>query len=175
MDRRVALRTERLTLRPLVPADAGWITAEIARPEVQRMLPTLPHPYRMQDAEAWLAGRSPWPGNYAITRGGAPLGVVTLMLEHGMPELGYWLAKRAWGRGIATEAARAALARHFAVSRRPVPSGHILDNLASRRVLLKLGFTDVGLIFRFSHFRDHTVVVRRMLLTPPAWEVRRDA
>lgn len=172
MDPRAALRTERLLLRPLRSADAGWISQEIARPEVQRMLPAVPHPHRRADTEKWLAGRSRWPGNYAITRGGAPLGVVTLALANGVPELGYWLARAAWGQGIATEATRAALARHFAMSRTQVPSGHIIDNLASRAVLLKLGFVDIGLLFCDSRYRGHSVVVRRMVLTRRAWELR---
>ena len=173
MDARAALRTERLLLRPLEPGDAGWISDEIVRPEVQRMLPSVPHPHRQADTEAWLAGRRRWPGNYAITEKGAPLGVVTLALANGMPELGYWLARRAWGQGIATEATSAALARHFAGSAAQIPSGHIIDNLASRRVLLKLGFTDIGLVFVDSRYRGHSVVIRRMMLTRRVWE-RRD-
>ena len=173
MDPRAALRTERLLLRALSPADAGWISEAIARPEVQRMLPSVPHPHRSADTDRWLAARSRWPGNYAITMGGAPLGVVTLALASGRPELGFWLARDAWGQGIATEAAGAALARHFAKSAANVPSGHIIDNLASRRVLQKLGFTDIGLLFCESRFRGHPVVIRRMMLTRPDWE-RRD-
>ena len=169
MDPRAALRTERLLLRPLSPDDAGWISEEIARPEVQRMLPSVPYPHRRADTDRWLTGRSRWPGNYAITRAGAPLGVVTTALANGAPELGFWLARYGWGQGIATEAAGAALARHFEGSTAAIPSGHIIDNLASRRVLLKLGFVDIGILFCESRFRGHSVVIRRMGLTRDAW------
>jgi RimJ/RimL family protein N-acetyltransferase len=165
------LVTERLTLRPLASGDAGWIARDIARPDVQKMLPTVPHPYSIADARAWLAGRRR-EGNFAVVRNGEPVGVVTLALANGAPELGYWLAPSAWGQGFMTEAAGAALAAHFARSARPIPSGHIIDNLASRRVLQKLGFADLGLIFRMSYYRGHTVVVRRMALSRATWEAR---
>jgi len=59
-------------------------------------------------------------------------------------ELGYWLTPSAWGRGYATEAARAVvdMARHALPVRR-IEARHHLDNLPSRRVLEKLGFREI--------------------------------
>ena len=58
------------------------------------------------------------------------------------PEIGWWLARSYWGRGLATEAARVALAHafeHAGLDRiisiaRPV-------NIASTRIMEKLGLT----------------------------------
>ena len=60
-------------------------------------------------------------------------------------ELGYWIARRHWGRGIATEASRALLdiARTLRLPR--LQASHFLDNPASGRVLEKLGFEPVGI------------------------------
>jgi RimJ/RimL family protein N-acetyltransferase len=56
-------------------------------------------------------------------------------------EVGYWLGRGFWGRGIATQALRLFLQQE---SRRPL-FGHVArHNLASRRVLEKCGFVLVG-------------------------------
>jgi len=56
------------------------------------------------------------------------------------PEIGWWLARRCWGRGLATEAARAALRDAFErVRLERVVSIARPANAASRRIMEKLG------------------------------------
>jgi RimJ/RimL family protein N-acetyltransferase len=65
--------------------------------------------------------------------------------DSGLIELGYRYRRAGWGRGIATDAARAVLAHGFGVLRLdPIVAVAHPDNLASRRVLGKLGFQHVG-------------------------------
>ncbi len=56
------------------------------------------------------------------------------------PEIGWWLARREWGKGLATEAARAALRDAFerAGVRRVISVARV-ENAASIRVMEKLG------------------------------------
>ena len=56
------------------------------------------------------------------------------------PEIGWWLARRHWGRGLATEAARCALRDAFErVGLERVVSVAMVENAASRRIMEKLG------------------------------------
>ena len=56
------------------------------------------------------------------------------------PEIGWWLARRCWGRGLATEAARAALRDAFErVRLERVISVAARENAASTRIMEKLG------------------------------------
>lgn len=56
-------------------------------------------------------------------------------------ELGFHLRPEHWGRGFATESARAVIAHAFdSLGARGLFAGHHPDNLASRMVLEKLGF-----------------------------------
>jgi RimJ/RimL family protein N-acetyltransferase len=56
------------------------------------------------------------------------------------PEIGWWLARRCWGRGLATEAARTALRDAFErVGLERVISVAMVGNGASRRIMEKLG------------------------------------
>jgi RimJ/RimL family protein N-acetyltransferase len=55
------------------------------------------------------------------------------------PEIGWWLARRYWGRGLATEAARCALRDAFErVGLERVISVAMVENAASLRVMEKL-------------------------------------
>ncbi len=61
--------------------------------------------------------------------------------ELGQPEIGYWIGKPYWGKGIATEAVLQFLDYYKA---RPVYARVAKDNLASQRVLQKCGFKIYG-------------------------------
>lgn len=159
--------TERLLLRPGWREDAPAVLAAIGDEAVVRNLAQVPWPYRLDHAEAWLSRpHDPaWPACLIFLRGAEPqlAGCVGLHpAEDGTPELGYWLARRFWGRGIATEAARAMVAAaRDGLRRRRLVSGHFIDNPASGRVLEKIGFRPRGQIVpRFSAGRGVTVPCR---------------
>jgi RimJ/RimL family protein N-acetyltransferase len=72
----------------------------------------------------------------------------------GQVEVGYWLGKSFWGRGIATAALRVLL---LEVSNRPLYARVAKDNLASLRVLRKCGFTVVGEDRGFANARGQEI------------------
>lgn len=72
-------------------------------------------------------------------------GVLPIAWQGPVFELAYRLGRAFWGRGYATEAARAALA--FTWSNADLDTVHAVTDLRnepSQRVLTKLGFTDLG-------------------------------
>lgn len=143
------IRSERLFLRPAFPEDWKEIHAGICDESVVRMLASAPWPYREDDARAFVARpQHPLLPHCLITLpgdAGAPIiGAIGLERRQDGVELGYWLARRHWGRGYATEAGRALLASGRAVGHRLVHAAHALDNPASGRVLEKLGFRTTG-------------------------------
>jgi len=147
------VRTERLLLRPGWSQDAPALFEAIADERIVRNLATAPWPYLPVDAEAFLATeRSATEASLLIflRSGGEPEligGIGIGRRPTGRIEFGYWIARRHWGRGYATEAGRAVLAaaRHSLRLKR-LDAGHFLDNPASGRVLDKLGFKPVGRI-----------------------------
>jgi RimJ/RimL family protein N-acetyltransferase len=69
-------------------------------------------------------------------------------------EVGYTLARPAWGRGLGTEAARALADHAFATLGAPRVVAQVEpDNHASRHVLEKLGMTERAM--RIAHGRPH--------------------
>ena len=61
--------------------------------------------------------------------------------DEGIPELGFHLRPKFWGRGLAPEAATAVISYAFErVGAKALSAGHHPDNLNSKKVLVKLGF-----------------------------------
>lgn len=155
--------TDRLLLRPGWAEDAPALSRAIGDEAVVRNLALVPWPYTLGDAERFLA----WPVDplrprflIILRETGALIGGIGL---HGEPEaeLGYWLARAYWGRGLATEAGRAMVALADASLRLPrLVSAHALDNPASGAVLRKLGFRPGGVVPRHSAGRGGEMDVR---------------
>jgi RimJ/RimL family protein N-acetyltransferase len=79
--------------------------------------------------------------------------IVRYMLE-GNPEVGYWVGKKYWGRGIATQALSEFLKL---IHERPLFAHVAKDNFASIRVLEKCGFEMIGEGKEFSNARGEEV------------------
>jgi [ribosomal protein S5]-alanine N-acetyltransferase len=143
------ISTERLSLRPFQPRDAGRIAYLAGDYDVARMCARVPSPYPVLAAEGWLelqaaARRKGDEFAFAVTRprdGLIGACGVTRLKGGSVFELGYWLGRPYWGEGYATEAARAVI--EWAQARLGATgflAGHFADNPASGAVLRKLGF-----------------------------------
>lgn len=130
------VRTARLRLRPLVPADLDAMLAYRGRPDVCRYLPFEPMTAEVLGARLTsdLARRELTDEGQALTLGveladaGTLIGDVVLFfrsVEHRGGELGYVFAPGHAGQGYATEAAAAMLALAF-------------DGLGLHRVIARL-------------------------------------
>jgi RimJ/RimL family protein N-acetyltransferase len=147
-------------LRRLAPADADWLAELHADPAVMRYIDDgMPVPRAVVVAAmlpGFLREYAQYPGaagHLAATdqATGAPLGWFGLQhpssvgLEGepaGSLEIGYRLFPAAWGRGYATEGARALVRLAFAgLAADQVVATTMAANLASRRVLEKAGLT----------------------------------
>jgi RimJ/RimL family protein N-acetyltransferase len=141
----IRLATERLVLRPFQRSDAREFARLAGDWAVASMTSDIPYPFSERQAVGWLR---PVRGEvrFAIEVDGALIGGAGYYRRpSGAAELGFWLGHPWWGRGYATEAARAVVQHGFANPSLPgCTSAHFIDNAASQRVLLKLGFETVG-------------------------------
>ncbi len=167
------LVTRRLTLRPPLDVDAEAITAALQDTNVTRMLPNVPSPYGIEDAVKWIKQAQNKSNNlhFCIYRQKL-LGVVSIrQTGSGLPDLGYWLERSAWGQGFMSEAARATVShafREFGYDR--IVSGAYEDNRASMTILEKLGFQAEGAIVDHNATRKCDVTCNRMVLTRDRFE-----
>jgi RimJ/RimL family protein N-acetyltransferase len=146
------LETERLVLRAPRFEDAKQICTLANDRVLAENTARIPHPYRLADAEAFVAQSSRDEGetNFLVTRpDGTIVGACGLdRRDAAAPEVGYWVGLAFRGNGYATEAVRAVIDWAFADGRHEaLQAGARVTNPASRRVLEKCGFqwTGVGL------------------------------
>jgi ribosomal-protein-alanine N-acetyltransferase len=151
-DAAMELTTPRLHLRPFVLGDRAAIHAVYADPEVMRFVG---HGAHRTMAETTTALRTY--GDVLQRRGfsflavteresGALIGDAGLHPLGGVGpdvELGYTLARSAWGKGYATELGRALVEYAFTVLRVPRVVAQVEPaNTTSRHVLAKLGMSE---------------------------------
>lgn len=112
---RIVLNTERLELRELTLDDLDFMAALVGHAEVMRHYPQV---YSRDEARGWIErqlaryerdGHGLWLARLRAT--GEPAGAIGLSMQEvdgaREPEVGYLLHRAFWGRGYATEAARA--------------------------------------------------------------------
>jgi [ribosomal protein S5]-alanine N-acetyltransferase len=148
------LRTARLLLRPFDDADADALFALHSSASVLRYWDAPPWRER-ERADRFLAacrqlaaeGSGARPAIERLSDGAfiGWCGLTRWNPDHRSASLGYCLDEAAWGRGYATEAARALLQWAFdALDLNRVQAEADTRNLASARVLEKLGFVREG-------------------------------
>ena len=139
------LTTDRLTLRPFRPDDRDAFRALAGHWEVARMTSDIPHPLTDEDARQWLAPAAD-EARFALIEDDVLIGGAGYFMRTARAaEVGFWLGRAYWGRGLATEAVRAVLAYGLSTGNAAAfTSSHFTDNPASGRVLAKLGFEPAG-------------------------------
>jgi 8-oxo-dGTP diphosphatase len=172
-----ALACERLTLRPFAPGDAAELHRHINDWEVAKNLARVPFPYPRELADQWIAQslaagaegsafrfviEGPMGGRRGLIGGiGLNLGE-----DRRSAELGYWLARPAWGQGFAREACARLIGWAFAhLDIAEITADALLENARSRAVLLRLGFREAGEAERDFLSRGGPMLVMRHAVT----------
>lgn len=142
--------TPTLTLRDTTEADLPVLYEHQIDPEAVRMadFPSRDRPAFMAHWARILADDGTI--KKTIVCDGEPIGHLVAFERAGEYEVGYWIGKEHWGQGIAT---RALVDFLPLVARRPLHAHIARHNVASRRVLEKVGFDfereqSDGLVFR---------------------------
>jgi ribosomal-protein-alanine N-acetyltransferase len=144
-----AIETERLVLRALAREDAPAVFDYASLPESSRYLSWSPH-RSLADSDRFidvvLAGyASGAPPLWAVTEGGHAVGTICFLEHsrvHAHAALGYVISPLCWGRGLATEAARAVVDHGFSdecLGLNRIEAQVRVENAASARVLEKVG------------------------------------
>jgi ribosomal-protein-alanine N-acetyltransferase len=152
-------------VRSFRPTDAASLARYADNREVWiNLRDRFPHPYRLQDAETFIARTLAMEPEtiFAIAVGGEAAGGIGFSLhedvERTSAEIGYWLGKPFWNRGIMTEAL-AAVTEH-AIGAHGLTRVYALPfewNEASGRVLEKAGYTREARLRR-SAIKDGRVI-----------------
>ena len=153
----LVLETPRIRLRPLAASDADTLYPIVSDPALSPLMTWRAHA-SIDETRAWIAATAEGIANgtdvtWAIEHEGSPAGCIGL---HGITwavravrwdkaEMGYWLAPAHWRKGLVTEAATLVMRWTFeTLGLHKITIGCFDENLASRRVIEKVGFRFVG-------------------------------
>lgn len=153
------------TIRSWVAEDTQSLVTHANDHEIWLQLrDRFPHPYTIEDANIFLERvlhETP-ETSFAIDVSGQAVGCISAMSQTDVhrftAEIGYWLGKEFWGRGIMTEVVPAFtewLFETFALHR--IYASSFARNRRSARVLEKAGFEYEGCL-RASVFKDGQIL-----------------
>ena len=181
-----ALRTARLTLRPVRRENARELWRILQQPDLrtyqdlpdvdiaqfERMVASRP---RMLEPGTW--GRFEW----LVMLDGvvSPVGWVSVRIGErasGTAEVGYSVLREFRGQGIATEALDAVVAESFVhADVRRVRAYCVPENFASRAVLSRAGFAPDGMLPHGATVHGRAVDVLGFMLERTAWQEQQRA
>ena len=152
------LEAERLVLRELVPEDAEALRYHAVTLKDLRF--PGPELYTIEDAQEQISAcRHNYESRQRIEWGIARkeddmlIGMCSLshFLWRSRAEIGYWLSKEHWGKGLTTEAVKAAIEYGFGTMElHRIHATSNPDNIASIKVLKKAGMQEEGLLREYS-------------------------
>jgi len=106
-----------------------------------------PHPYTQKDAEEYISfcQKQKPTQNFAITVNGNLAGSIGIIIQSDVyshsAELGFWIAEKYWGKGVATKAVELVISYAFNDLKLERIFASVFDfNKASQKVLEKSGF-----------------------------------
>jgi RimJ/RimL family protein N-acetyltransferase len=164
----IYLNTERLIIRPLSEQDSEVIYKNVKEYDIAKWTINIPHPYPKDGAikfikqtkELMKKGMS-YELAIQIESTKEVVGVISLMKvdrRHKNAELGYWVAKKFWNRGIASEAAFRVMEFGFQVlNLERIYAKCFHNNEASRRVMENVGMKHEGK-FRHEVFKENKFI-----------------
>ena len=173
------LEGEGFRLRPVRESDAPRIHEGTAEPETQRWLGHKPAPYTLDDAIAYVQKRRELEATGACVtwviadpEDDRVLGTIlwfnwTAGVEC---EIGYWVHPEARGRGLAVRATRLVVGHVFeTLGVKRVSAFAAADNVASRRVIERVGFRLYGIERYGAWVRDDHVDMALYDVTASEW------
>ena len=163
------METDRLVIRPFKNEDYRQVTKLCSNYDLHKYTLGIPHPYTQQNAKDFIdyTIKSSQEGKsyeLAVAFKDNPENVVAcISLVHVKPnlkaELGYWVGKEYWGKGIATEMVNRMMQFGFDdLNLHSIFARHFADNPASGKVMQKCGMKYVGTMreqeYKLDKFHD---------------------
>lgn len=151
----IRLDTERFILRPISLDDAEEIHQHVKEYDIARWMINLPHPYPEDGAIKYIGEATElmkkglsYELPIRLKTTGELVGVMALLKvdrKNRNAELGYWIAKKYWGKGFATEAGSRILEFGFKILKlERIYAKYYPENKASSRVMEKMGMKYEG-------------------------------
>ena len=157
----IELQTDRLLLRQFRSSDVEDVLVYRDDAEFSHYLPHIPQPFTRRDAEEFVARNMAERWNefptFAVILQGTVIGTVNLDVNQAdcIAMLGFAIGRAHWGKGIGSEAVRAAVAWSFdAFGLAKISATTDARNVRSQRLMERLGMQLEGRLRSHERARD---------------------
>ena len=149
------IKSKRFILRPFRKGDEKSLQRNINDKYIYRYTSRIPYPYTMSDAKKWVKkcinndkNNKKTSINFAIDINGEIIGGIGFdSIEKHKAEIGYWLGKKYWNKGIITESVRLITKLGFDKLKLRRITAHVFPkNKASARILENNDYRLEGLL-----------------------------
>ena len=155
-------KTKEFIIREFRKGDEYSLQRNISHKYIYRNTSTIPYPYTIKHAKAWIKKAISKAKNkekkfhyFAIDINSEVVGGIGIDgIQDGKGEIGYWIAKKYWNRGIISKSVRIISEMSFKKLKLVRIYAHVLvGNKSSRKVLEKNGFKLEG-VLRKTGYKD---------------------
>ena len=143
----IELHTDNLIIKKPSEVHLNFLIKELNNWNISQWLVNVPYPYTIDDAKYWLKKTKADDYCFNIFIKNILIGGISITNKKNNtnPELGYWIGEDYWGKGYATEACISLISYFFLnSSAEKIYASHMIHNDNSKKILLKLGFNEIG-------------------------------
>ena len=165
------IRTERLLIKTPETDDKFELTQLINDKDVIKWLSEIPFPYTLSHAEEFIERSrervlKKESYNFMIFQDKKMIGGIGLSeFNNKSCQVGYWLGKKYWGNGFATEALKSILDFGFdQLNLEEIYAAYKIDNDGSKKVLAKCGFEYFRKKYEYDSVMNEEVLLTEMIL-----------
>jgi len=154
------ITTLNLVLKKPDNKDITSLIEELNNWNISKWLVEVPYPYSINDANYWIKKTKEDEFSFNIYLNNKLIGGISISkkLENTKWELGYWIGEKYWGNKYAKEACESLIKYFFTnTSNNIIYASHMKDNMKSKKIILSLGFKEIGLGSKYSLSRQEEI------------------
>lgn len=154
------ITTLNLVLKKPNNKDITSLIEELNNWNISKWLVEVPYPYSINDANYWIKKTKEDEFSFNIYLNNKLIGGISISKKLGNTkwELGYWIGEKYWGNKYAKEACESLIKYFFTnTSNNIIYASHMKDNMKSKKIILSLGFKEIGLGSKYSLSRQEEI------------------
>ena len=154
------ITTLNLVLKKPDYKDITSIIEELNNWNISKWLVEVPYPYSINDANYWIKKTKEDEFSFNIYLNNKLIGGISISKKLGNTKwaLGYWIGEKYWGNKYAKEACESLIKYFFTnTSNNIIYASHMNDNMKSKKIILSLGFKEIGLGSKYSLSRQEEI------------------
>ena len=136
------------------------LVKELNNWNISKWLVEVPYPYSIDDANYWIKKTEEDEFSFNIYLKNRLIGGISISKKPGSLkwELGYWIGEKYWGNKYGKEACEGLIKYFFTnTPNNMIYASHMKDNIKSKKIILNLGFQEIGPGSKYSLSRQEEI------------------